>query len=241
MSWAKEAIDELDSMLESFFANPDVKTIVKEFDADSGEYLLKAKFVMDLPRGARKATEALVNTRHSFDQIANAGGRFFGKANFKANFPWASDPRDLQRLLEARKFPQELWPAIKAQEPYCRSDTYPGGNNLIRALATVANQKHTVGLTVAMQAVGVGYDFVTIRGKGPIGIPVPRWDPVNKEIVLVRSADESLDMKGNGSIEFHVLFKEAKIPHPVDVIGALKLFAGRAETLLNDFKAVCSN
>lgn len=149
IDWAERATAELDGMIDDFFKH-DVAEVIVETDSDTGDNVQKLKFKADIPKNfRRKATEALNNARHSFDQSVFHARNILGKRSAKGvNYPWSRDPTDLTVLLAARGIDQRLWDTVRAHEPYPTSNTYAGGDDVIRTLATIANNKHTVGLRV---------------------------------------------------------------------------------------------
>lgn len=237
LSWSRKAINEFDSLCRDFFRQPNIQSIT-EFDAKSG--LNEAKFVLmtDLPADApRKVTEALVNTRHSFDQSLYAAIRALGITPVHdVYFPWTASPKDLQRRLEGTvnkgsnvlKIPKVLWPTLGSFEPYGRSDRHTGGDNMIRAMAKVANRKHTVRLTFDLIARSAGN--VNISGDGPIQVLHPRWNPVKKQVVVARFGDHA-KLNDYGYINVGIVFDEAGPLQNTPVLTALRRFLAKAEAV----------
>ena len=84
IDWAKQAIEDLHRDLARFFDQPDVIEVVTEIDAQTGEYVKKVRVIKDVPNAfRRKATEALNNARHSFDQSVFAARNIVGKRSAK--------------------------------------------------------------------------------------------------------------------------------------------------------------
>lgn len=237
IGWAQGATDELDSLIQRFFEG-DVAELVVEVDPDTGENVQKIKFKSDIPKDfRRKATEALNSARHSFDQSVFAARNILGNRSAKGvNFPWATDPNDLTHHLGSRDIDPRLWDTIRPHEPYPTSDKYLGGNDLIRTLATIANNKHTVGLTVAGHLAETR--FPEVRMNGPFQVRMPRWDTRKNEIELIRCRGD-IETKGEYRINFMICLKDTRLSQPTDAIGALRLFTQKAETVCKDIKAKC--
>ena len=100
VSWAQDAIREFDEIAARFFQG-DVTETITETDRKTGESVKKLRLRKGLPNDLnRKATEALVNTRHAFDQ-ATFAAQFLAatkKPTKTIYFPWAQSPRDLTIL-----------------------------------------------------------------------------------------------------------------------------------------------
>lgn len=239
VSWAEDAITDFKGSSEVFFQG-DVAEIVTEFDANSGEHVQKLRFRKSLPRELRRrATEALTNTRHAFDQATFASRNLTtGVSRKSIYFPWAANPVDLKRLLERRGIDQRLWDTFSAHEPYGRSDTHTGGDDLIRALATLANRKHTLGLAVQGHISSTG--FPNIRGEAAQELSVlsPRWDPVKNEADLIRWIGD-VEVNGNYQFRFEIVLEDTGLPKPVNAIASLSTFHAKAKAVIEDLQARC--
>src|SRR3712207_2500973 len=110
VQWSKEAIAELRSSFESFMERAR-GGVVTEFDSSTGENVQKLQFRESIPSVLnRKATEALTNARHAFDQaIFAARNCSSGPSKKSIYYPWAANPDDLKRLLERRGIDSRLW------------------------------------------------------------------------------------------------------------------------------------
>ncbi|KCZ58625.1 MULTISPECIES: hypothetical protein [Hyphomonas] len=239
IEWANRAIAELGDQISKFFSGG-VAEVVTHTNADTSQNVQKLKLTTDIPKDfRRKATEALNNARHSFDQSVFAARNILAtKSNKGINYPWARDPDDLDQLLDRRKIDSRLWDTIKSHEPYRTSDKYSGGNDLIRLLATIANNKHTVGLTV--DAVIARTRYPTITG-GPIQkleVLRPVWNARTKEAELIRWIGEA---KIEGEYEFNLLMclKDSRLPQPVSAVDALSDFTKHATDVCESIKAKC--
>lgn len=239
ISWAEDATAELCSMIDAFFKNH-VAKIVVEMDPKTGENVQKLKFLAHIPKDfRRKATEALNNARHSFDQSVFAARNLLSTRSSKGvNFPWSRDPTDLEQLLATRGVDARLWDILRSHEPYGTSDDHPGGDDLIRTLATVANNKHTVGLAANGHVTSTGFPNITFNSGMKFEILNPRWDPRKNEVELVRWQGD-LEMDGDYNFEFIVCLKDARLAPPVDVVYALRVFTAKSQSVHDSIKAKC--
>lgn len=244
IGWAEEGVDELDAACRAFFRE-DVFRKVTEFDEGTNQNIVKLKIIKSIPTNiARLTTEALNNLRHSFDQSVYAACRMLGKPTSKhLYFVWAESPADLDgglgkpisRTNKTPQIPPELWPKLRTFEPYPRGRTYPGGNDLIRGLAKIANRKHTVRLDFAPDPTSVNYPSVTGAWKVEPGqtfrFPKPAWDAVKNEMILA-VVPAGLKIHNDAIVAFNVAFDEAKPLKGYPIVPALREFLAKA-------KAVC--
>lgn len=240
ISWAEEAIAEFDGVARAFF-QPDAAHRLTEFDPDTGENVLKVRLVKPLPKALRrKATEALLSLKHSFDQATFAARTLTsGMSDKSVYYPWASGPADLIGRLKRYGIDERLWDVFAAHEPYRRSDGYAGGDDLIRTLATMANQKHTVGLAVSGEA--NAWEGGGIGSRGYIDrmmLLSPRWDAVKNEIELVRWVGD-LHMRDGQTVYFKVLLKDARLPNGTVAKTALEAFSAKAHSVVESLQARC--
>lgn len=245
LTWAKEAINELDAICSAFLGTSQNFQEIRQFDADTKENVLKVVAAKKLPHGiARKATEALSNIRHSFDQSVYAACRAIGQTpKDSIYFPWADSPADLEYRLgkvsrpgkqQKIKIPPELWPVLRGFEPYRRSDTYAGGDDLVRELARVANRKHTVALNFRGEVAGI--KFPSFSGSMDSGesfrLRMPNWDSVNNEIEIARYP-LGIKTDYNYSLNLYVALDESAPLYGVPVSSALGTFLAKAQAVLD--------
>lgn len=241
VDWAKDAVNELDAECRRFFQSG-VTRVVIESDPQSGEQIQKLKLTKNLPKVfRRKATEALHNARHSFDQ-ATFACHFVTSGNQSSSlyFPWSSSPADLEGKLKRYGIDKRLWHIFEAEEPYSRGNSYPGGNDVMRNLAKIANTKHTVGLTINAQiahaicpVIGVGSDG------GSVALCIPKWDAAKNEAILARGSGD-VQMQDNYSYAFAVIFKEPSFTKPVNAIDALTAFIEKADSFVKNIERGCT-
>jgi hypothetical protein len=241
--WAQSAVEELRASITAFFDGRSTE-IVTEVDSQTGEHVQKIRLVRALPDNfARKATEALVNARHAFDQALFAARNLVsGRSSDSIYYPWTQTPTDLSHLLRTRGIDQRLWDTIKGHEPYPRSQTYPGGNDLVRVLASMANDKHTVGLSIGGTITRFRHPDVLFGGNPPgsfVEISTPRWDPKKNEAETIRWKGDDITVTGYYRADFEVLLQDPRLPQSVNVARGLTEFAEKAKTVVETLQARC--
>lgn len=239
LQWADEAVSDLKVEIKAFFS-PDAGSFVAESDPQARELVLKFVFRKKIPSTIRRrATEALNNIRHSFDQSLYAACRVLRQPS-EINFPWRTNPKDLARFLESKHVPRELWDDIFRHEPYFTGEGYAGGDNYIRKLAQLANGKHTVGLGVRGEVVGFVWPDVTYSGPfARVALTMPRWDPVKNEIVYAR-VPLGASLQDNERVKLHIVLDEPGLLQGKPLVASLELLLKKAHTVHNDFKATCA-
>jgi len=239
VSWAKDAVTELKEASEGFFQD-DVGGIVTQIDGDTGENVQKLILNKRLPkRMARKATEALNNAKNAFDQATFAARNLTGKRSKKSiYYPWSQTPIDLERLLQKRQIDQRLWDTFRSHQPYPRVDEHIGGDDVIRALATLANKKHTIGLGVNGHIAMTRFPSVTAVSVQSLKILTPRWDPEKNEAELIRWIGD-VNLEGNYEFRFEVVLQDATFSHPMNAIANISAFTQKAEVVTESLQVRC--
>lgn len=241
IAWAREAIDELDTGFRAFFDTHPYRDFM-DVDPDTGERLHKIALIQSLPSVLeRKATEALNNIRHSFDQSLFAGCCAIGKRPKKdIAFPWKMSPTDLNFAFtdSKGKVPTEFRDVIHRQEPYPASEGHLGGNDQIRELAKIANGKHTIGLTVTIR---ISVSRISDFSGGYIdrfSIPGTKWDSLKNEVIIAIIGPKA-NVRYKHQFALRVVLD---IPGPlgdVPIIDALREFANKSEVFHESIKAEC--
>jgi hypothetical protein len=234
--WARDAIKELQATL-SVFVEQSGGGIVIEKDPKTGIVVEKLRFSESIPGGLRRrATESLLHCRHAFDQATfTARNIVSGRSNDSIYYPWAQTPVDLERRLS--RLDEQLRDVFRKHEPYPRSDAYPGGNDVIRALARLANNKHTVGLSIIGRILSMKHPEI----KGSLDlleIGLPKWDPEKGEATLMRWKGDA-EVTGHYDFEFEVVLDDPCLPMPVNAIGGLTDFAAMASHVIETLQAAC--
>lgn len=237
--WAEQAIEEFRAAAAAFFKNNTIE-VVFDFDAKTGENVYKIRLGNTLDEMlARRATEALTTARHSFDQAVFAARTVTsGKSNKSIYYPWARDPTDLEQLLSRKGIDQRLWGTLKSHEPYYRSDKYTGGNDVIRTLAVMANDKHTIGLEINCHIAHFGYPTIAGVSEQSLKVLVPRWDSKKNEAEIVRWKGD-VDVRPECDPRFQIIFRDPRLSQPVDAGGGLVEFASKAKAVVETLQARC--
>jgi hypothetical protein len=178
-----------------------------------------------------------VNIRHSFDQVTYAACvRVAGPRRKDVTFPWANSPRDLDIRMEGKNIPHEIRDVFRGQQPYPTSDSHSGGNDLIRSLAKVANDKHTVGFSLSAQTSftrGPAFVGGIVQQRTVGGFP---WDPVKNEKVVAKWVGHA-KIKGKCSAGLIIVLDAKRLPQPIEAVWGLTEFAAAAEKLMEDMRA----
>lgn len=245
LQWARSDIADLTSGFQQFFSKRNVSVVV-EHDEETGLNLTKVRIADDVPMGSfkRHAVNGLLNIRNSFDQVVNIAGSHLTKKRFKKNYPWSTTPNDLETY-RLKDFPEELRNAIRAQKPYPSGDGFTGGNDLIRALAKLSNNKHSIGF--ALDLIG-GIDpsgdieFVGMGTLGAWAFFPPNWDPIRREVVLfgIESDGVAMKLKEHAKLTFRVCLEVPDLHHPPEVLFALNEFLTASEKNLRLVEAACT-
>lgn len=238
--WAQDAVRELSEAATAFFAKPNLTAPVMQLDGQTGERVYKIVLVERFPESfARKATEALTTTRHAFDQaIFAAKNLVSGRSADSIYYPWANTPRDLEHLLKSRSIDQRLWSTIQSHEPYPRSNTHVGGDDGIRALAKIANRKHTIGLSLGGIVLQLGSpDIVGLRYQS-LKFFTPIWDSKKNEAELARWIGD-IEVRGNYRVTLQIILEDPSFSEPMNILPALKSFTTKANSVIETLQARC--
>lgn len=251
LDWAHAAIDELEGTLREFF-NDNPYKIIAEDDLNGLQKVYKLVLTRPMPRvSARRTTEALTRTKEVFDQIVFAACAEIGEPRRDSiYFPWSTNPTDLERRLKGKKpeptYPVALWDTFKRLEPYGRGETYAGGDDEIREMAKLANDKHTVGIAPA-PSVGVlsqptisgTIPAAALRAGGGVSFPASRWDPKKNEMVIASIAiGPNVEFKC--SVNTDIAFTKAGPMCGKSIFAALRRFAEQAQLALKTFESRCA-
>lgn len=227
-------------LLEDFFSG-DFAEVVTEFDAKAGETVWKVRFKKVLPNAIkREATNTLVHTRSSIDQTMFAARNVLIRPkNSGVNYPWASDPPDLEKRLLNKEIAPALHDVLRAHEPYFTSDDYPGGDDVVRTLANIANDpKHKAGLTVGTTAGAGETYFRRAILWGTLKILNAKWDTRKNEAEFMRLKGR-LDSNMDHKFAFIIRLNDPRLPETDDVWFVLGQFIAFAERVHDTIKAKC--
>lgn len=197
----------------------------------------------------RHAVNALQHLRNSFDQAVNTAVGYRQGKRYKGNFPWSRDLKDLQNY-RIQALPDEFKDAIFVQEPYYDGEGYPGGNSLVRGLAELCNQKHSVGVRADINGLPQYQTDPEIVGGGEIRRITflnRNWDPVRKKIdICAIEATERCYPKLGGQLKIGVSVsfdvptsdRENELKAPREVDFALNEFLKASKRNLELMKSV---
>lgn len=224
------------------YLNSDAFGFVTEMDSESGYNVLKFKQFKPISDDIeRLLASALDHLRNSFDQAVFAACKAIEKPFKSLNYPWACNPTDLNKRLSGTKekptFPPELWDEIRGQEPYFAGETYPGGNDLVRHVAKLVNDKHTIGFTVVANVASLTMTNVVASGRTSL---LGRWDPMKKEIPIARAGVGGSVSYDNAEVAVHVAFDTTGAVADVPAYDAMLDFAEKAQLVLEGFKGACA-
>lgn len=221
-------------------------TRVQEVDMETGETIEKvcASTGFDDSVEAR-FTDAINNTRNAFDQMLFAACTAIRRPIKDGHWPWACSPTDLEWKFKNKKtgkehIPHELWDVLAAQEPYPRTDTDTHGDTLVRAMATLANSKHTVGIEIRCNVGPMFFSKITRTG-GEYGMKMGKtvWDPVKNEVELFRWKGGKIEFGGDQSVALEISF-DTSVPEPLSGYRpgfAINAFIQAAQRALDAMKA----
>lgn len=153
IDWAIRARAEAEDAFQSFIRAENFATVI-ESEGETGYFVRKvvvANFAPDIIE--ERITDAINNTKNSFDQSLFAACDAISKPRGDGHFPWVDGEHLLQRKLEGGKagkeaIPSELWDVLRAQQPYPRNDLDQRGDTIVRTMARLANNKHTIGTAI---------------------------------------------------------------------------------------------
>lgn len=231
---AREDIEKFES-LEAVYANdPETAGLVREMDPKTGDKLVKLKVLKQPPRDLRRLSHHIVSDlRHALDQATFAASEIIlGSEPDSVYFPFAMNPKDLAHRL--KKIPPELHAFLAAQEPYPRGNGYPGGNNLLRLLGTLAGpNKHEVALNVGIHTTAV--EMTDVRGE-LFAAPWPRFDRTKNELVLFR-------IFPGGRVDYelfvplHIAFRQSKGGDDVPIHALFRAWLEKVEAIIDGLES----
>lgn len=222
---------------------------VTEKEAETGDEVRKFRQEKPIPDSVEGyLRNALVDIKHSFDQSLFAAVSTVRKVPYKGNYPWADTPNGVTGILTKRQekentwLPQILIDEIWRQQPYATGATYAGGNDLIREIANVVNDKHTVGFRAAAAITQSMIPVVFSKApmKGSVSF-FERWNPVKKEMVISRKSGEGGSISNyNPQVKVDVFLEATGEIGAISVHIVVNSFAQRAQLVLEGFKRVCA-
>jgi hypothetical protein len=243
IDWAKECIDR--GRLEfGKYVNNDAFSLVIEDDVETGEKVTKIALVKDIPASVEGLfRNALVDLKHSFDQSLFAAAQSMSCIRFDRSYPWADSLIGLSAIIKTRqkdaktRLPDVIINEIFRQEPHSTRPTFIGGNDFIRDIAKLVNDKHTIGFDIAASVETLVLKNFTTNGPSSLA---GKWDSIKKEIEICRVGIGGSVSHDHPSITSNIFFKRTgnigKVPVPV----AAMEFADKAQFVLDGFKVACT-
>lgn len=237
LTWARKSIELAQTAIYGFFLNPKHTEQFTSFDKRTGMTTLKVRLLAEIPCDYHQhVSEALMHTKHAFDQIIHAGCDAIGKPIEKSSYPWATNPTQLEGRFKQMKMPTEFQELIRIQAPYA-SNPDGRGDTFIRDISTIINKKHDLGIKVAASA-----DVRDIELRLPtasIDILMGQWNCLSKEIDILRWRGDI----GSGQGFYKVSYCAAldapgelgNTPADVSALG----FLHKAEIVCESFKLRC--
>ncbi|MEM8970919.1 MAG: hypothetical protein AAGD43_02490 [Pseudomonadota bacterium] len=238
LSWAQEALDELDEICCRFFQPGNSKRIT-QFDIKKREYVDKEAFTSPFPRAqaARKATEAIQSVKNTFDQATHACVTAIDQTLSEETiyFPWTDTPTGLDKRLNGKscKIPSMLWETFRNLQPYGKGRGYSGGDDVTRRLAKMANTKHTVGIAIRPRIADMSYR-VSAAAAACLQ-PVPTWNSQRNEVEVMRYPPGPTPQY-EYSIYFDVVFDRTTPLKEKRVLESVRRFATKAEEAITSLE-----
>lgn len=241
IDWAREQIDrgQADAIAH---IKGDAFAFVTEIDLESGEKVHKFKLVNPLPNSIKGSfRSAVVDLKHSFDMSLHAAAQVMGCVRFDKTYPWADTPDGVRGIITKRqlklhsRLPDALIDEIWRQEPYSTGPGFAGGNDLIREVANMANEKHTIGITTRADV--TSYKFTNMVLIGPNKMS-GRWDPIKQELELLRIGVGGSASYDDAAVSVDILFKRAGSVGKIPAFSVATTFADKAQIVLDGFKRV---
>lgn len=238
--WAQQAARDLEMEAEKFFTADKVEAVT-DVDTATGETVLKLKFVPEVPDAfARRATEAITNAKHSFDQSIYAAHAVLTKGASARSiyYPWSTGPADLDGLLVRRGIDDRLHDVLRAQRPYFEGPGHEGGDNIVRTLAQIANDKHTAGLSVYGNIERLQFPRLIIANVQSFKMMKAVWDLKTGEAELARYIGDA-QIGADWSVRLSIYLTGDRLPTGVDAFTAIARFTDRAAKVADELKSHC--
>jgi hypothetical protein len=241
IDWAREQIDrgKADAIAH---IQAGAFVFVTEVDLKTGEQVHKFKLAKPLPNSIKGSfRSAIVDLKHSFDMSLHAAAQSMGCVRFDKTYPWAVTPQGVQGIIAKRqskpdsRLPDALIEEIWRQEPYSTGPGFAGGNDLIREVANMANEKHTIGITTWADA--ASYQLTNVVLDGPNKF-IGHWDPIKQELELFRVGLGGSASYDNATVSVDILFKRAGSVGKIPAFEVATAFADKAQVVLDGFKRV---
>ncbi len=231
-------------MFEAYLKSNPLAFVV-ETDPQTGEHIHKFKLVREPPADIKHLfRNALLDVKHSFDRPLQAAVHAQGFRGFDRNYPWTETIIGLKKTLRKRQSKKKtavsipILKEIFRQHPYSGSPSAASGQDLVREIANMANDKHSIGFEVSASvhslSITGGMFFNT-------GIEFGGWDSVKKELIVARSAPDGRAFYGDTKLTTDIFFNRTGDLGQIPAWIALWHFADRAQVCLEGFKRAASD
>jgi len=232
-----QSLSELNTEIRKYFEDPGPQIEVRS-NSVSGHKFLSVVFDRPIPLSIpHRATDALQRFKDTFDQTIYGAGLALGAVEPRGNFPWARNPKNLDKRLTDLKIPDAMHSVIWEQELYWTGEDWSGGNDFIRDLVEMANERHTVNVRAAVKFDDRDFCLPALVGNGDCELlhssSEPIHDPDSNSLILMA-------WKGDGELvgDFHapmgIYFDSPKLRSPIEVCAALRSFRDAAARFLGD-------
>ena len=241
---ANRALDACQQISDAYFTFDNFAEVIEENSA-TGQQTLKVVQNNPIPDIFEEhVTNALNNLKNAFDQMLFAACEAIDRPLKDGHYPWTdtltalNDWKLRNKRTGKETIPQEFWDLIRSQQPYKAGDGYEGGHTDMRAIASLANDKHTVGLQINAMVATVKVATTTFQGPGFMAVPMfPRWDTAKNEIEIMRWHGSQPKPHDKHSVTLNIVFDEAALGDDfIIVVPTLKVFATHAQNCLDGFK-----
>lgn len=242
INWAEKSVSRAEDIYATYLRSKPFKSIV-EVDQLRGRKQVKLKLISPPPTDVTGfLTDALVNTKHSFDQSIYAAACTMGaNTSFKGKYPWAKDKTTFEGIIKKRQsnrdssLPEFLVEVINKQNTYTPSDHH---STLLREIAKMANDKHSIGFDTDIYVHDIALQDIKISGTGDI---LFNWNPDKKELLLAEiEMDTSFSFKGN-QINMVLSFDRKGALKKIRAFDAIRAFIDKSQNVLNELRLACEN
>lgn len=240
IEWSKQATLEFTQLTDKALSS-DKSEIIEEIEPGTGVTLVKFRFTEPVPSDVRrKATEALIHARHSFDQAIFAAHEALEPGrNYSNNYPWANGAKDLEGRMRAKGVDSRLWDFFRSQKPYGAPENRAKNADVVRILATIANNKHSIGFNIAGAVHGTQYPAITPGGPDVlVDIQGGVWDDRKQEIELYRKTGR-IEQDGPIMIALSLQLTDEKLNHSIPASYAFGLLMSEAKKICAKLEAEC--
>ncbi|WAC22908.1 hypothetical protein [Blastomonas sp. SL216] len=242
IEWARSNLNRAGILLDQYVESQPFSLVIED-DAETGGKIHKIKRMVDPPTEiGHLIRNSILDLKHSFDRSLHVAAFTAGREDFNKNYPWSENVAGLKAILRSRQsknstsLPLNIIKEIFRQKPYSGEKMPISSRYLVREMAQMANNKHSIGFEFVARPSGTMISgFMSYNASISFGT----WDAVNKESVFVRVWPGGHAAYGQTSISVDIFFKRdgpiGKVPASV----ALREFLKSAQMSLEGFQRVC--